>query len=111
MTEDRSRQRKALIETIRRAETTAKVDFNALLFKQQRDFVEDPARLKAAVCSRRAGKSEGIAHLLLKEALSQKDVLLPYITLTTQHEADSLHNLTDEELAALAQDAVKKIGQ
>ena len=28
-----------------------------------------------------------------------------------QNEADSLHNLTDEELAALAQDAVKKIGQ
>jgi hypothetical protein len=27
-----------------------------------------------------------------------------------QNEADSLHNLSDEELAALAQDAVKKIG-
>lgn len=84
MSEERLKQRKALIETIRRAETVNKVDFNALLFKQQRDFVEDPARLKAAVCSRRAGKSEGIAHLLLKEALAQKDVLLPYITLTTQ---------------------------
>ena len=27
-----------------------------------------------------------------------------------QNEADSLHNLSDEELAALAQEAVKKIG-
>jgi len=84
MAEDRLKQRKALIETIRRAESANKVDFDSLLFKQQRDFVEDQSRLKAAVCSRRAGKSEGIAHLLLKEALSQKDVLLPYITLTTQ---------------------------
>lgn len=81
--EEQKKARQAKIELIRRAQLSTKVDFNELLFDQQRAFVEDPARLKAAVCSRRAGKSEGIAHLLVKEALSQNNVFCAYISLTT----------------------------
>lgn len=80
----RPQARRILREVTTRASTANKVDFDSLLFAQQRAFVEDPAKLKAAVCSRRAGKSEGIAHLVLKEMLARKDVLLPYICLTTR---------------------------
>lgn len=79
----RSVQREALIESIRRASSAKAVNFDELLFPEQRAFVEDPARFKAAICGRRAGKSEGISHLLLKEGLKRSNVLLPYITLTT----------------------------
>lgn len=80
---DKAKARRVLQERIRRAESAEKVDLTQLLFPQQLAFVEDPARLKAAVCGRRAGKTEGLAHLMLKEALTYKNSLIPYITLTT----------------------------
>lgn len=75
--------RRALIAKIRRGQDSTKVDFHARLFPQQRAFVEDPAKLKAAVCSRRAGKSEGVAHLVLNEMLDRGNVSIPFIALTT----------------------------
>lgn len=35
-------------------------------FKQQTDFINDPARLKAAICTRRAGKSYGMGEYAIK---------------------------------------------
>jgi phage FluMu gp28-like protein len=37
----------------------------ASLFKEQLDFIEDPAKLKAAKCTRRSGKSYGAAGIYM----------------------------------------------
>lgn len=52
------------------------------LFAQQRRFVEDSSRFKAAVCSRRAGKTLAAVHYLLGVALGRAGALCLYIALT-----------------------------
>lgn len=51
-------------------------------FPQQRAFISDRARLKAALCSRRAGKTEGVAYSLLLKAATQPGSLSLYLGLT-----------------------------
>lgn len=53
-------------------------------FPQQTNFIRDPAKLKAALCTRRAGKSHGIGLYLFLEALSAPDLTCVYIGLTHQ---------------------------
>lgn len=48
-------------------------------FKEQRAFIEDPSRFKAAVCTRRAGKSYGIGLYLVREALLNPGVNCLYL--------------------------------
>lgn len=52
------------------------------LFAQQRRFVQDPARFKAALCSRRAGKSRSCANYLVKVAQSRPGAICLYVALT-----------------------------
>jgi hypothetical protein len=52
------------------------------LFPQQRDFIEDPSRTKAALCPRRAGKSVASVSYMLDVALCKPDAQVLYITLT-----------------------------
>lgn len=61
-------QKKLLEEYAKRAKLVKSLDWDALMFQQQREFIEDPSRLKVAVCTRRAGKSHGIALAMLKKA-------------------------------------------
>lgn len=51
-------------------------------FEQQRAFIQDPSKRKAALCGRRAGKTYGIACYLLKEAIENPGVLCAYVALT-----------------------------
>ncbi len=51
-------------------------------FKKQNDFIRDPAKLKAALCTRRAGKSYGAGLYLFEEALANPGVSCLYIALT-----------------------------
>lgn len=51
-------------------------------FKQQLDWIMDPARFKTAVCSRRAGKSIGCALDMLATAESKPGAAVLYLTLT-----------------------------
>ncbi len=51
-------------------------------FHQQTDFIKDPALLKAAQCTRRAGKSYGMGIYLCKEAWENPGVSVLYIALT-----------------------------
>lgn len=53
-------------------------------FVTQSDFIKDPARLKAAKCTRRAGKSSGDGRALFQAALSQPAVSCLYLGLTTE---------------------------
>ena len=51
-------------------------------FKKQTEFIKDPSRLKAALCTRRAGKSMGAGIYLCQTALENAGVSLLYIALT-----------------------------
>lgn len=53
-----------------------------ILFKQQLEFVLDPARVTVACCSRRAGKSIAVAALLIYNSIKMKEVKNLYITIT-----------------------------
>lgn len=48
-------------------------------FPQQLKFIQDPARFKAALCTRRAGKSMGCGIALLASALSRPDGVSVYL--------------------------------
>jgi len=52
------------------------------LFPQQRDFIFDPSKRKAAICSRRAGKSTAGGAYLVKEVLTGVEGDVAYIGLT-----------------------------
>ena len=82
--------RRILAEAARRAEKRNALDPAKLLFGPQRDFVLDKSRNKAAVCSRRAGKSYSIAFMLLQHALKYERSINPYITLTRDSGKDIL---------------------
>lgn len=51
-------------------------------FPSQKAFIEDPALLKAAYCTRRAGKSYGCGIYMCKEAYENPGVSILYIALT-----------------------------
>lgn len=51
-------------------------------FKLQTDFLEDPARMKAVLCTRRSGKSYGAGLMLFREAYRQPNVSCLYVALT-----------------------------
>lgn len=51
-------------------------------FPKQIAFIEDPAQLKVALCTRRAGKSYGMGMYMLKEAWMHPGVSIVYIGLT-----------------------------
>src|SRR5687768_3739194 len=79
------KQRRVLEELARRKDRIERVDFDKLLFPgPQRAFVMDPAKRKAAVCSRRAGKTFGILIYALKVLHLHSYCQVPYITLTRQ---------------------------
>ena len=42
-------------EAMKRQSRVASLDWNTHMFGPQREFIEDPSRLKVACCSRRAG--------------------------------------------------------
>lgn len=51
-------------------------------FQRQRDFLEDPARMRVVLCTRRSGKSYGAGLLLLREAWETPNVSCLYVALT-----------------------------
>lgn len=57
----------------------------ALCFGPQLAFVRDPSRFKVAVCSRRAGKTTGVAVSLLEDALREPFTNQFYVTKTLKN--------------------------
>lgn len=70
-----------LDEIAKRGDRVTRLDWNELMFGPQRDFIEDPSRLKVACCSRRAGKSHGIALALLKAGFEHPNSFPIYINM------------------------------
>lgn len=59
--------------------------FKPKLFTQQAQFIKDPRKLKAALCSRRAGKSHMAGCYVIAEALKHPRSTVPYVALTRGH--------------------------
>ena len=59
--------------------------FRPKLFSQQAQFIKDPRKLKAALCSRRAGKSHMAGCYVIAEALKHPRSTVPYVALTRGH--------------------------
>ena len=73
--------RRRLAEASKRGSRVARLDWNELMFGPQRAFIEDKGRLKVACCSRRAGKSHGIALALLKAGFEHPNSYPVYINM------------------------------
>lgn len=56
--------------------------FIKALFSRQNDFINDPSKRKAAICSRRAGKSHMGGAYLTREAIANSEGDVAYIGLT-----------------------------
>lgn len=52
------------------------------LFREQTDLLDDPNRLKAAVCSRRAGKTYSVTRAMIKACQKRPNALVGYLTKT-----------------------------
>jgi len=62
----------------------SKADLLDRSFSHQTNFILDPAKKKAAQCSRRSGKSYGIGLYLFKEAMANPGVTCLYLALTRE---------------------------
>ena len=58
------------------------LNLSKTLFKEQVDFIQDPSKRKAAICSRRSGKSYSAGRYLIKEALEDEGTTCVYIART-----------------------------
>ncbi len=75
-------QRQALEALVRRQQS--KIDWYGECFPEQRAFLEDPSRMKAALCTRRAGKSYGMGVLAIKTAQENPNAKVVIIGKTNQ---------------------------
>ncbi len=91
----------AAVLASRRKATNAFGKERGLSFPKQDAFVNDPARFLAALCTRRAGKSNGLARRYLKTMQKYPRCLCPYLALTRDSAKnimwDMLKEHTDEE--------------
>lgn len=70
------------IDALKALRARAQSDVLAGLFPKQRAFVDDPARAKVALCTRRAGKTFGAGRYLARTAMSVPNATCAYVTLT-----------------------------
>lgn len=80
-----------LAELHERQSRKLRLDPEVALFGPQRAFVLDESRLVVACCSRRAGKSYGLAFKFAQAALANPGCILPYITLTREDAKNIIH--------------------
>ena len=66
-------------------DTTPRVDLKSLMFDKQINFFNDPSKRKAAICSRRAGKSTGCGIHLAEGVFDPIEGDVAYITLTRKN--------------------------
>lgn len=74
--------KRALDKRLKEKQESPKFLVEDNLFPEQLAFINDPARFKVAMCSRRAGKTVSCIADLVRTALSQSDITCLYITLS-----------------------------
>ena len=72
------------------------LNFKRHLFPEQLAFIDDPSRRKAALCSRRAGKSFAVSRYLLQESLDNPGTMSVYIARTREAAKRILWNMLKE---------------
>lgn len=83
---EREKKEKELLALLElEAKERKKLAFKPQLFSQQVKFIQDPRKLKAALCSRRAGKSHMAGCYVIAEALKHPRSTVPYVALTRGH--------------------------
>ena len=83
---DREAKEKELLALLElEAKHRKSLTFRPKLFAQQAAFIQDPKKLKAALCSRRAGKSHMAGCYVIAEALKHPRATVPYVALTRGH--------------------------
>ena len=78
---------------IARREGGISLNFKKHLFPEQLAFINDPNKRKAAVCSRRAGKSFAVSRYLLQEAIDTPGAMCVYIARTREAAKRILWNM------------------
>lgn len=76
----------------REAYASLSFDFATQSFPAQAAFINDPSKRKAALCTRRAGKSFAIGFMLLDSALKYPGSTSLYLSYTRQHAKDTQWN-------------------
>ena len=74
-------KKRELLAQKAKAKTYPKFEIDKVLFKEQLDFVQDPARYALACCSVRSGKTTAAAVDLISTALTMPGTTGLYITL------------------------------
>jgi len=69
------------------------LNFKRHLFPEQLAFINDPAKRKAALCTRRAGKSFAVSRYLIQEAIDRPETLCVYIARTREAAKRILWNM------------------
>ena len=83
---EREKKEKELLALLElEAKYRKSLTFRPKLFNQQANFIRDPRKLKAALCSRRAGKSHMAGCYVIAEALKHPRSTVPYVALTRGH--------------------------
>lgn len=84
--QEREAKEKELLQLLEiEAQERRKLQFKPVLFDHQRRFMQDTRKLKAALCSRRAGKSHMAGCYVIAEALKHPKCTVPYVALTRGH--------------------------
>ena len=89
------------ISSVKRHRMANPPDVYQGLFGQQTDLLYDPSRMKAAVCSRRAGKTYAVTRAMIKACLARPGALVGYLTKTR----DWAEELVWEPLQSISKDA------
>lgn len=76
--------RKGPTDAQRRKKRSHALSMTSSLFKEQLDLINDLSRRKAAICSRRSGKSYAAGRYLIKEALDEEGTTCVYIARTRE---------------------------
>lgn len=63
-------------------------NYKSISFPEQYEFINDDNRFVSALCTRRAGKTEGIAIKMIKKGLKHKNTIIPYFALTRSSAKD-----------------------
>lgn len=83
---ERERKEKELLALLElEAKHRKALTYRPKLFRQQVNFINDKSKLKAALCSRRAGKTHMACSYAVAEALKHPNCTVPYVALTRGH--------------------------
>ncbi len=80
----RMKAQKPLNASQKEQKKSRQLNLSRTLFAEQVDFINDPSKRKAAICSRRSGKSYAAGRYLIKEAMEDDGTVCVYIARTRE---------------------------